>query len=629
MDRRVKENPRACLMDRGSIPSTLFNQDIRASWERCFENGLDPYGEPVLARVTETELHSLRNENHLVRRLADIEMKNLQRQIAGSEFVIIFANSDGIILDCVVDSSLEGSTGDRIRPGFIWREENNGTNALGLVAKTQKPGIVHGQEHYFKAYSTLTCAAAPIFGYKGKTVGIIDATSNCRSRQKHTLALVRMSCVTIENGLFRDRNQENLILELHSRPEFLGTLQSAMLSFDEDGFLHESSRQALLFLQGIPLHQDIHFSQVFLTPFEVFLDQARNSSSVQIADREGSFFAARAFNNFRRQRSVGAVSGSPLLNSGGETSMVHEDPQVKKAMYMVKRAVELNVPIFIRGETGTGKELMARYAHRISGRKGNFMALNCAALPEALIESELFGHRDGAFTGARKGGARGLVQQAHLGTLFLDEIGTMPLQIQAKLLRFLDRMEIRPVGKTKEIKLDIQIISATNADFEAADSGDELRADLLYRINTMEVNLPPLRKREDLKEIISAIISSFGPSLRLEPEAVEALAAYPWPGNIRELKGLLTRLYISCENGLVTGADVRAALPRPLPEATAFMATRNLADQERDIILESYSRNQGNISAVARELGVSRNKVYKELKLARKDETKQSPEVII
>ena len=615
----MNENPHRWLTQRGSLPSSCFTPEIRASWKRCFDNGLDPFGEPLLASVSDAELNRLRNENHQVRRLAIIEMENLHRQIAGSKFIIAFTNSTGVILDLVIDPSQEGKNVERMRPGFIWREENNGTNALGLVAVTQRPGIVHGQEHYFKAYTGLTCAAAPIFGYNGKTVGIIDATSNCRSRQDHTLALVRMSCMTIENGLFRDRNGSNLIVEIHNRHEFLGTLQSAMLAFDDNGFLQESNRQARFFLQGIPLHQKIHFNQIFLTSFEAFLDQIRTRLSLQVADREGSSFAARAFNYRGRRQGSLAVPANTFHRAVPEVRMVHDDPTVKKAMHMVKRAVELKVPILIRGETGTGKELMARYAHWSSGREGDFVALNCAALPEALIESELFGYRDGAFTGARSGGAKGLVEQAHGGTLFLDEIGSMPFYVQAKLLRFLDRMEIRPVGKTKEIQLDIQLISATNARLNAPNSGIVFRTDLLYRINTMEVWLPPLRERQDLRAIVEAMVQCLHPPLKLDPAALDLLEVHAWPGNMRELKGLLTRLFISCESGLVHEADVRTILPDPLPESLLGQGQKNLADHEQEIILASYRRHKGNISAVARDLGISRNKVYKELKQARRE----------
>ena len=611
----MKKNARALLIRNGSVPMEYFNREIRSSWKRCFEIGLDPFGTPKLARISHLKLERLREKNDLVRRMAKIEMKNLHRQIAGSNFTIIFANNEGIILDSIVDFSTSRKKSGRISPGYIWNEENNGTNALGLVAATRKPGIVHGDEHYFSEYAGLTCAAAPIYGLEGETVGIIDATSDCRSRQRHTLALIGMSCVTIEKGLFRARHKNNLVFEIHNRREFLGTLQSAMLALDDSGFLVEASRQACFFLQGFSLIARIHFDEIFKTPFKDFLRHLQGTGTVDITDWEGSSFAARACNYFARKETVITVPAGFTVHLREEETMVCEDPAVRSVMHMVKGAVELNVPVLIRGETGTGKELMARYAHSISERIGDFVPVNCASLPENLIESELFGYHNGAFTGSIKGGSKGLVMQAQGGTLFLDEIGAMPAQMQVKLLRFLDRMEIRPVGETLEIKMDIQLISATNAKLTGAGS-DGFRADLLYRLNTMEVSLPPLRERRDLQAVIAAIAESFGQELVLEPIAIELLKAYNWPGNIRELKGLLTRLLISCPNRKVLAEDVQSLLSAQDTELTCEQP-KNLADHECDIILSAYERHQGNISAVSRDLKISRNKVYKKLKEGR------------
>ncbi len=611
----MKGNPRALLTRNGSVPREYFNREIRASWERCFHIGLDPFGRPKPARTSHLELERLKAENDLVKRLAKIEMENLHRQIAGSNFTIIFANNDGIILDSIVDFSTPRNEGGRISPGYIWSEKNNGTNALGLVAAIRKPVIVHGDEHYFKEHAGLTCAAAPIYGLEGKTVGIIDATSDCRSRQRHTLALVEMSCVTIEKGLFRARHKNHFVFEIHNRREFLGTLQSAILALDSSGFLVEASRQARFFLQGISLATRIHFDEIFRTSLKEFLQQLHGGGTIDITDREGSSFAARACNYFARKEAVRAAPAGLPRHSREEVPMVWEDPAVKSAMHLVKGAVELNVPVLIRGETGTGKELMARYAHSISGRMGNFVPVNCAALPENLFESELFGYRDGAFTGSGKGGSPGLVMQAQGGTLFLDEIGAIPLQVQAKLLRFLDRMEIRPVGGTQEIKVNIQLISATNTKLSGAGSNG-FRKDLLYRLNTMEVRIPPLRERRDLQTIVTSVMRGFGKELILEPGAAEFLEAYSWPGNIRELKGLLTRLLISCSNRRVLAEDVRSLLSAQDTEP-ACDQPKNLADHERNIILAAYERHRGNISAVSRDLGISRNKVYKKLKEGR------------
>lgn len=615
----MKEDARTHLTREGIVPAEFFNPEIRASWKRCFDTGLDPFGDPTPIQISATQLNRRREESDLVRRLAKMEMENLHRQIAGSNFIIIFADREGVILDRMADGGMATDNPARTLPGCIWKEDINGTNALGMVAVTQRPAIVHGEEHYFRDHANLTCAAAPIFGQSGNLVGIIDATSDCRWRQRHTLALVGMSCITIENGLFRDRHKGNLILELHSRSEFLGTLQSGLLAFGEDGFLEESNRWVMPFLQDLQPRGKIHFEEIFLAPFREFLSRLSGDRSTYLTDREGSSFAVRAFNYRAHKLAAAPAPAKRRSRPTDEIRMVSEDPMVRSAMHMVRRAVELNVPILIRGETGTGKEVMARYAHAVSKRKGDFVAVNCAALPESLIESELFGHRDGAFTGSARGGSKGLVRQAHQGTLFLDEIGMMPAPMQAKLLRFLDRMEIRPVGKTTEIQMDIQLISATNETLQGDGRMGRFRPDLLYRINTMEVCLPPLRERQDLNGIIEAIMETLNAPLQLSPHALSKLKAYGWPGNIRELKGFLTRILIACGSGIVTGEAVDKALNIPPSPETATFPAKDLATQEQRIILDAYERHGGNISAVSRELGISRNTVYKKLKETRKD----------
>ena len=263
----MRENARSFLAHEGTVPTRFSSSEIRSSWQRCFDIGLDPFGHPEQIQISATALKNRREEKGLVRRQAKLEMKNLHRQIAGSNFIIIFADSDGVILDRIVDGSIATNNPGRTLPDFIWQEEINGTNALGMVAVSRKPAIVHGGEHYFKAYADLTCAAAPILGRNRELAGIIDATSDCRSRQRHTLALVAMSCITIENGLFRDRHKDNFIFELHNRREFLGTLQSAMLAFNEDGYLEESNGRARLYLPDLPVGVKIHFDEIFRTPF--------------------------------------------------------------------------------------------------------------------------------------------------------------------------------------------------------------------------------------------------------------------------------------------------------------------------------------------------------------------------
>src|SRR5260221_3749704 len=225
--------------------------------------------------------------------------------------------------------------------------------------------------------------------------------------------------------------------------------------------------------------------------------------------------------------------------------------------------------ILIRGETGRGKEQLARYAHAASRRIGAFVPVNCAALPESLIEAELFGYADGAFTGARRGGAVGLVKEADGGTLFLDEIGDMPVALQAVLLRLLDDWTVRPVGGVRA-KVDVFLVSATNAALDKAIAEGRFRADLLYRLNTLEVTLPRLCQRGDFAAIARHVLAGIDPDCEITASALHRLAQRPWPRNIREFRNILARYTLTAPGSFIDEEVVGAIAPSPTALPTSL-----------------------------------------------------------
>ena len=345
--------------------------------------------------------------------------------------MIAFALTNGVILDTISDHTFNPTARTtNIQPGGLWSEFGCGTNALGSAAATQRAITVHGGEHFFTRYGKLTCTAAPVFGPDGTVAGVLDASSDCDSRQQHTSALVSMAATQIENGLFRERYRGSTMVAFHNRAEYLHTLSAGLMALDAAGTVLNMNLRARLFLQGLPTEPGRRFRDLFRTGFGEFIDMGKRDQRVRVQDRVGSVFVA-SIETLQPLVAVPAPSRpgrSPPTKPSG--AFVALDPVVVKAMCHVEAAAKRCLPILIRGETGTGKEQLARYAHDSSGRSGAFVPVNCAALPESLIEAELFGHAEGAFTGARKGGAAGLVAQADKGTLFLDEIGDMRLPLQ-------------------------------------------------------------------------------------------------------------------------------------------------------------------------------------------------------
>ena len=598
---------RTVLERRLMTPVDLLSPEIAASWTRCLEHGLDPGHPPQINQIGDAELRREREAAGVLRPLVLAEMETLYDQISGSNFMIAFALTNGIILDTIADRTFNPTARTtNIQPGGLWSELGCGTNALGSAVATQRAITVHGGEHFFSRYGKLTCTAAPVFGPDGTVAGVLDASSDCSSRQQHTRALVSMAATQIENGLFREHHRGAILVAFHNRAEYLHTLSAGLMAFDAEGVVLNMNLRARLFLQGLPTEAGRKFRDIFRTGFGEFIDAGKQDQRVRLQDRVGSVFVA-SIETLQRLTTAVTAPAIRAPQAKPAASFVALDPIVVKAMRDVEAAARRRLPILIRGETGTGKEQLARHAHANSGRRGAFVPVNCAALPESLIEAELFGHAEGAFTGARRGGAAGLVAQADHGTLFLDEIGDMPLPLQTVLLRLLDDWMVRPVGGGSTRAVDVLLIAATNVDLADHVAQGRFRADLYYRLDTIEAILPPLRERQDFAAIVTHLLKTISPGTEIEDGALSILAAQTWPGNIRELRNLLTRLTLTEAAGLLRQARVEACIGRAAPPAA------RLKDQTTEHIVTVHRDLGGNLSAAARRLGVSRNTVYRAL----------------
>jgi sigma-54 dependent transcriptional regulator, acetoin dehydrogenase operon transcriptional activator AcoR len=597
------------LRQSGSVPSNLLAVDIYESWRRCVALGLDSSRPPPIAMASPGVLRSEQEQRVLLRGLALAEMRTLHDQIAGSNFLIAFATPEGLLLDMVADKSFaETPEAENIRPGSLWSEAICGTNGIGTAAFIKRPVVVHGGEHYFPSFSSLTCAASPIFAPDGSLAGILDASSDCVSRQTHTAALVCMAATQIENGLFRERHHRDILIAFHNRGEYLHTLTAGLIAVDDSGRILAANQAARLLLHGLPITPGRSFADIFRTRFGSFMNEGRLRERQRVQDEVGSSFVA-TIEHPNVSPMLRAVARPPApVPSVSPTPFISVDPVVARIVRQTEAAAQRKMPILIRGETGTGKEQLARHAHAASGRSGPFVAVNCAALPESLIEAELFGYSEGAFTGARKGGSSGLVREADGGTFFLDEIGDMPVTLQAVLLRFLDDWTLRPVGGAKR-QVDVLLISATNADIGSSIAKGRFRSDLLFRLNTLEVTLPRLAERSDFETIATHLLATIDARRTLSPAAIDHLAKCAWPGNIRELRNVLSRATLQTEDCVIDYPAV-ASIAAPHIEGKVIST---LQDRHRAQVLSTYAETGNNVSETARRLGVSRNTIYRVL----------------
>jgi transcriptional regulator of acetoin/glycerol metabolism len=506
---------------------------------------------------------------------------------------------------------------------------------MGTCLVERRPISVHQEEHYLSRNIGLSCAAAPIFNHSGELVAVLDASGESRLAQQHTLALVSASVQMIENRVFLHQFRNEYIVRFHSRPEFVGTLSEGAIAVTVTGRVVAATRRALLLL-GFHSPAEIEgrdITDLFNISFSGLVDCSVKKAfhPVPIFEiRNGARFFAVSYAPapVLREARQPAQAAAPAAGAATALDLLQfGDPPMLHNVQIAKRVVERNVAVMLLGETGTGKEMFAQALHRSGSRADKpFVAINCASIPEALIESELFGYTSGAFTGARKDGQCGKILQANGGTLFLDEIGDMPVALQTRLLRVLEEREVLPLGGDAPVKLDIRLISATHCDLQARIALKQFREDLFYRLHGVTITLPPLRARTDRQQLIRhlAMQESDGDgNVVIDGPLLAALDQHQWPGNIRQLRHLLRTMIALRETDLLTIADLppefgaAAAAATVATVATAATAPEvdlnPLENAERHALIQELTRHSWNISTLARQLKISRNTLYRKV----------------
>jgi transcriptional regulator of acetoin/glycerol metabolism len=526
---------------------------IADSHRRSEHYGLRAHARPDFDPLTTTGLSALVEQNRTLYSHALPAMETLYQQIADTHNSVLLTDARGVILHSLGDADfLEKASRVALAPGVDWSEERRGTNAIGTAIAEQAPATVHANQHYLSMNHFLTCSAAPIADHRGKVVGVLDVSGDRRSFHKHTMALVRMSALMIENQMFVANFENAVTLHFHTRPEFIGTLMEGIASFTPGGRFLAANRNGLFQLGLSDAALRAHtFSSLFGLPLSALYDHHRAAAPglLDLCMHNGVRVRGRA--ELRLTNGVHVLTAAPAPESAttpaapptqsGLRALDTGDARVAQVIAKVERVIGRGVTILITGETGTGKDVLAQAIHRDSPRAhGPFVAVNCASIPETLIESELFGYEEGAFTGARKKGAIGRIAQASGGTLFLDEIGDMPLTLQARLLRVLEERKVTPLGAGQARPVDIELVCATHRDLRRRIADGLFREDLYYRLNGLVVKLPPLRERSDLDILVTRIMAAapHGPH-RVSGEVLALFRRHAWPGNLRQLGNLL------------------------------------------------------------------------------------------
>ncbi|MBV4551580.1 sigma-54-dependent Fis family transcriptional regulator [Pseudomonas sp. SWRI102] len=605
---------------------------IAQSWYRSVvQHRLDPgaASRKNILGAEDIRRHQEQHQQYLS--IASQGVNGLARRVVPAGFAVLLSDEHGITLDSRLPSQHDAYTRSGLVVGARWDESEVGTNGIGTTLAAAQPLIIHREEHFLASNFRLSCSVAPIFDAQGLLRGCLNATcmnnEGPRESQYLTLQLVIMYARLIENAHFRQSYRDRLTLSLKPIDEIADLANEQLLALDESGRIIGANRAAFvaLDLADNPRLLGARIDSLLPTTVDELLQLTKGGAQgVRLRGLRDEALLDVGLRIPSEQHRPLPVARPALQAHPELQQLAGSDARLQQNVRRVRKVIDKGIAILITGETGTGKEAFARAIHHASSRRaGPFVALNCAAIPETLIESELFGYRAGSFTGANRKGMKGKLELANGGTLFLDEIGDMPAHLQTRLLRVLAEREISPLGAEAPVMLDVQVISATHQDLHSMIGEKRFREDLFYRLAGMNLALPALRERSDRAELIDTLLAAQTDArgLRLDADARRCLFDYPWPGNIRQLLNSLRYAVALAEGGVIDLDCLPCELltPQRLPMATgvkpqAGNLEEQLGGEESRHLLGTLRRHRWNISAAATDLGISRSTLYRKMK---------------
>ncbi|WP_288095056.1 sigma-54-dependent Fis family transcriptional regulator [Pseudomonas sp.] len=595
------------LKNAGHLPQLPVSDLILDSWRRSKEqHHLDPGSLQGPRILSQNVLQECRERSELFLRIASEEVARLHGRVRGADYCVLLTDAQGQTIDYRVETSIRNDCRKAgLYLGTCWSEGEEGTCGVAAVLTARTPVTVHKRDHFRAAFIGLTCSAAPVFDPKGELLGVLDVSAVRSPDDRRSQHLIRQMVVQsareIEQAFFMSSAQGYWVLRAHGSPGYVDSQPDYLLAWDDDGCLqalNPAARQWLLHSFG---QLPEHIGQVF---DQQMLHRISDESLCLLHSQAGHMQLYGRLNMPRRvKRNAPRLALTPA----------ELDPRLEESLRLAVRVKDRNLPVLIQGETGSGKEVFARQLHQASQRRERpFVAVNCAAIPENLIESELFGYVAGAFTGALSKGMQGLLEQADGGTLFLDEIGDMPLPLQTRLLRVLAEGEVAPLGASRSKAIDLQVVCASHRDLEGLVAAGEFREDLYFRLNGARFQLPPLRERSDRLALINRILAEesthCAEPIQLAGAALECLLGYRWPGNVRQLRHVLRYACAVCDSNLIQVSH----LPEQLRDHRLDGPTIDCcASPERQALLDALVRHRWKPTAAAKALGISRATLYR------------------
>ena len=607
---------------------------VLARWKRALALGVSADRIALPSGVDGARLVERRERSHVLLEESAEIVEPMASELGSHGLVALLTDVDGVILHSHGGGAfVSRATRARLVEGARWDEPERGTNAIGTAIAEKVPVCVVGRAHYERENHGLVCYASPLKDAFGRVVGVLDVSGPVEAHNPLVKLAVLTSGRAIERSLVRRAFTDAVPGGFDVLVGLLDRSRVAALLVDAQGkMIHANDRATTLVgsdlarLGGsIGAACTVRGKTISSREIEVGTRTFR-AALEPIFTRDG---AALATVVYLEPSTASVVVSSPAsgrvvsADLGPFDAIVGQDASLVAAKASAAKFARTDLPVLLLAETGTGKELFARAIHAGSARaRGPFVAINCGAIPETLVASELFGHGAGAFTGARAQGQSGRVAAAAGGTLFLDEIAELPLSAQAALLRFLEDGTFRRVGETEERRVDVRLVYATCRDLGAMVESGAFRRDLFFRIKGARLTLPALRDRTDVRELVAELLVRVAPKGRrfvLSPEAEDALVRHEWPGNVRELKTALQYATALAEDGeirlehLPEDVTMTEAPPESASnqgsEAQETTPSRRLA--EREALRMALDRARGNMSEAARQLGVARSTLYR------------------
>lgn len=587
---------------RSLSPEAMEAQIVR-SWERSKQAGLQEHNDPGFNVLMEKQLKQQRKHRApLLNLFQEWFLPKYGNAIKSSNARLMLSDAQGVILGAWgSEQFLPTAAQVALEPGVSWTEKDRGTNAIGTALAENSPSVVLGGNHYLESIRHVSCAASPILDGIGNISAVLDISGDNQNFSEQKVQLVQMMSLDLENVLLKKTfaHCDQVILS-----SGLNALSEGLLFFEHDQLVAANRVALNLFQLSIPWEGCA--GEHLFADFDAIKD---GSSAPQLSLSGNGQYLLTQFSPGQK----------PPLKKIAKAPTSTIDRHVEQSVKHAVIAVNAGIPLMVTGETGVGKEVLIGQVHQKSLRKqGPLVAVNCAALPEHLIESELFGYVGGAFTGANSQGSLGKIRQAQKGILFLDEIGELSLSMQVKLLRVLQDKQVTPLGSTQTYPVDFSLAAATLKDMETEVNQGNFREDLYFRLNGVEVNLPPLRERSDLLTLIAQLLRKHDAQKSLSPELLQHFSEYHWPGNLRELDHTLhVASAFSQESKVIQWEHLPANLRRKLAKSPGKPTVGNgLEEQTHQILLKTYQKHEGNISQTAKALGVSRNTLYRRLRKA-------------